>query len=175
MSRYRPISQTCSINCSPCQTHIQSSKISEMTIFMLLLCLIVTIDKGEGSYCMASTGYKHKPSLYISVCCNSSNLGQAFSIKENGITQYIFCPNVYPKSCPKGTANIIEVFNAYIIDIRDCKSLFENGNTTSGVHTVNPDGGTPFKLSYKKYYIQSLVQEVLPAIVEVFNSYTVIL
>ncbi|XP_019855865.1 PREDICTED: ryncolin-1-like [Amphimedon queenslandica] len=104
-----------------------------MFIFMLLLlCLIVTIDEGEGSYCMASTGYKHEPSLFIRTCCNSSNLGQAFSIKETGITQYIFCPNKYLKSCPK--------------DTKDCKSLFEDGNTTSGVYTVNPDGGTPFEV-----------------------------
>uniref|UniRef100_A0A1X7UN41 Fibrinogen C-terminal domain-containing protein n=1 Tax=Amphimedon queenslandica TaxID=400682 RepID=A0A1X7UN41_AMPQE len=101
-----------------------------MNIFDILLDF--TIDEGEGSYCMASTGYKHEPSLYIRTCCNSSNLGQAFSIQETGITQYIFCPNVYPKSCPK--------------DISDCKSLFEDGNTTSGVYTVNPDGGTPFEV-----------------------------
>jgi len=120
-----------------------------MIIFMLLLLLslLVNIDEGEGSYCMADcTGYKHEPSLYIRVCCNRSNLGQAFSIKENGITKYIFCPNVYPKSCPKGTAIIVEVFNPYIIG-SDCKSLFEDGNTTSGVYNVNPDGGTPFEVS----------------------------
>uniref|UniRef100_A0A1X7SDK1 Fibrinogen C-terminal domain-containing protein n=1 Tax=Amphimedon queenslandica TaxID=400682 RepID=A0A1X7SDK1_AMPQE len=106
---------------------------SKMFIFMLLLlCLIVTIDEGEGSYCMAaSTGYKYEPSLYLRTCCIISNLGQAFSIKETGITQYIFCPNVYPKSCQKG---------------RDCKSLFEDSVTTSGVYTVNPDGGTPFEV-----------------------------
>ena len=114
---------------------------------LLLLCLIVTIDEGEGSYCMASTGYKHGPSLYIRVCCNSSNLGQAFSIKETGITQYILCPKVYPKSCPKGTPIIVETFNPCIIDISDCKSLLEDGNTTSGAYTVNPDGGTPFEVS----------------------------
>ena len=91
---------------------------------LLLLCLIVTIDEGEGSYCMASTGYKHEPSLFIRTCCNSSNLGQAFSIKETGITQ---CPNEYPKSCPKGIAIVVEVFNYCMIDISDCKSLFEYG------------------------------------------------
>ena len=116
---------------------------------LLLPCLIVTIDEGEGSYCMASTGYKHEPSLFIRTCCNRSNLGQAFSIKETGITQYIFCPNEYPKSCPKGTAIVVEVFNYCMIDISDCKSLFEYGNTTSGVYTVNPDGGTPFEVSYQ--------------------------
>ena len=33
------------------------------------------------------------------------------------------------------------------LDNRDCKSLFEDDITTSGVHTVNPDGGTPFEVS----------------------------
>ena len=31
--------------------------------------------------------------------------------------------------------------------ISDCESLFEDGNTASGVYTVNPDGGTPFEVS----------------------------
>ena len=122
---------------------------SKMFVFMLLLlCLIVTIDEGEGSYCMADcTGYKHEPSLYIRVCCNSSNLGQTVTIRGIGITRYILCPKVYPKSCPKGTAIIVEVFNSCIVDISDCKSLFDDGFTTSGVYTVNPDGGTPFEVS----------------------------
>uniref|UniRef100_A0A1X7THU9 Fibrinogen C-terminal domain-containing protein n=1 Tax=Amphimedon queenslandica TaxID=400682 RepID=A0A1X7THU9_AMPQE len=63
---------------------------------------IVTIDEGEGSYCMADcTGYNHELSLYLRTCCIISNLGWAFSIKETGIKQHIFCPNVYPKSCQK--------------------------------------------------------------------------
>ena len=115
---------------------------------LLLLCLIVTIDEGEGSYCMADcTGYKHEPSLYIRICCNSSNLGQTVTIRGIGITRYILCPKVYPKSCPKGTAIIVEVFNPYIIIGSDCKSFYEYGFTTSGVYTVNPDGGTPFEVS----------------------------
>ena len=116
------------------------------------------IDEGEGSYCMADcTGYKHEPSLYIRTCCNNNNLGQAFSIKKNGITQYIFCPIIYPKSCPKGTAIIVEVFNSCIID---CKDWYNNGSTTSGVYTVNPDGGTPFTVSYYRIagiFCQSLI------------------
>ena len=28
----------------------------------------------------------------------------------------------------------------------DCKSWYEIGNTTSGVYTINPDGGTPFEV-----------------------------
>ncbi|XP_019861663.1 PREDICTED: uncharacterized protein LOC109590187 [Amphimedon queenslandica] len=107
---------------------------SKMFIFMLLLlCLIVTIDEGEGSYCMADcTGYKHEPSLYLRVCCIISNLGQTVTIRGIGKTRYILCPKVRPKSC--------------LSDNRDCKSLFETGNTTSGVYTVNPDGGTPFEV-----------------------------
>ena len=91
------------------------------------------------------TGYKHEPSLYLRVCCNSSNLGQTITNRGFGINRYILCPKVRPKSCPKGIAIIVEEFNSCIID--DCKSLFEDGNTTSGVYTVNPDGGTPFKVS----------------------------
>ncbi|XP_019859487.1 PREDICTED: ficolin-2-like isoform X1 [Amphimedon queenslandica] len=90
------------------------------------------------------TGYKHEPSLYLRVCCIISNLGQTVTIRGIGKTRYILCPKVQPKSCPKGTALIVEVFNSYIID--DCKSLFEDGITTSGVYTVNPDGGTPFEV-----------------------------
>ncbi|XP_019856153.1 PREDICTED: uncharacterized protein LOC109584756 [Amphimedon queenslandica] len=108
---------------------------SKMFIFMLLLlCLIVTIDEGEGSHCMADcTGYnKHKPSLYIRTCCIISNLGQTVTIRRIGITRYILCPKVRPKSCPS--------------DNRGCKSLFETGFDISGVYTVNPDGGTPFEV-----------------------------
>uniref|UniRef100_A0A1X7SMX3 Fibrinogen C-terminal domain-containing protein n=1 Tax=Amphimedon queenslandica TaxID=400682 RepID=A0A1X7SMX3_AMPQE len=32
------------------------------------------------------------------------------------------------------------------LDNRDCNSLFEDDITTSGVYTVNPDGGTPFEV-----------------------------
>ena len=35
----------------------------------------------------------------------------------------------------------------YYVEISDCKSLFDDGITTSGVYTVNPDGGTPFEVS----------------------------
>ena len=74
---------------------------SKMFIFMLLLlCLIVTIDEGEGSYCMASTGYKHEPSLYIRVCCNSSNLGQTIRMREGRMKTVMVCPNVRPQVCP---------------------------------------------------------------------------
>uniref|UniRef100_A0A1X7U4K0 Fibrinogen C-terminal domain-containing protein n=1 Tax=Amphimedon queenslandica TaxID=400682 RepID=A0A1X7U4K0_AMPQE len=54
------------LNSSPCSTPVQS----------------ITIDEGEGSYCMADcTGYKHEPSLYLRVCCIISNLGQTVTIR----------------------------------------------------------------------------------------------
>ena len=75
-------------------------KMSKMSVLILLLCLIVTIDEGEGSYCMA--GYKHEPSLYIRVCCNSSNLGQTIRMKEGRVKTIIICPKIGPKTCPPG-------------------------------------------------------------------------
>ncbi|XP_019857924.1 PREDICTED: microfibril-associated glycoprotein 4-like [Amphimedon queenslandica] len=108
---------------------------SKMFIFMLLLlCLIVTIDEGEGSFCMADcTGYKHELSLYLRVCCIISNLGQTIRIREGRVKTIVVCPDVRPQACPS-------------LDNRDCNSLFEDGISTSGVYTVNPDGGTPFKV-----------------------------
>ena len=77
------------------------------TSFFLLLLL--TVPSGnEGSYCMSTdctnTGsYQHGGlSLYLRVCCNSSNLGQSVTIRETGIDRYILCPKVRPKSCPSG-------------------------------------------------------------------------
>uniref|UniRef100_A0A1X7TE08 Fibrinogen C-terminal domain-containing protein n=1 Tax=Amphimedon queenslandica TaxID=400682 RepID=A0A1X7TE08_AMPQE len=92
----------------------------------------LTIDEGQGSYCMAaSTGYKHEPSLFMRTCCNSSNLGQTVTIRGIGKTRCILCPKVRPKSCTS--------------DNRDCKSLLETGFDISGVYTVNPDGGLHLK------------------------------
>ena len=72
-----------------------------MFIFMLLLlCLIVTIDEGEGSYSIASAGYKHEPSLYIRVCCIISNLGQTIRKREGILKTVMVCPNVRPQACP---------------------------------------------------------------------------
>ena len=78
------------------------------------------------------TGYKHEPSLYIRVCCNSSNLGQTIRMREGRVKTIMVCPDVRPHAC---------------YPVSDCNSLFETGNTTSGVYTVNPDGGTPFEVS----------------------------
>ena len=35
----------------------------------------------------------------------------------------------------------------YKYNYTDCKEWFMNGNTTSGVYTINPDEGTPFEVS----------------------------
>ncbi|XP_019853461.1 PREDICTED: ryncolin-2-like [Amphimedon queenslandica] len=106
-----------------------------MSIFMIVLLCLVTINEGEGSYCMADcTGNKHEPSLYIRTCCNSSNLGQTICMREGRVKTIMICPDVRLQACPP--LNISG----------DCKSLFEDGNTTSGVYTVNPDGGTPFEV-----------------------------
>ena len=120
-----------------------------MFIFMLLLlCLIVTIDEGEGSYCMTDcTGYKHQPSLYLRTCCIISNLGQAVTIRGIDTTRYILCPKVQPKSCPKGILYKTRiVYDILIVDNKDCKSLFKDGFDISGAYIVNPDGGTPFEV-----------------------------
>ena len=34
------------------------------------------------------------------------------------------------------------------LDNRDCKDWYNNGSTTSGLYNINPDGGTPFTVSY---------------------------
>ena len=74
------------------------------SLFFLLLVLLTVPT--EGSYCMSTdctnTGsYQHGGlSLYLRVCCNSSNLGQSVTIREPGINRYTLCPKVLPKSCP---------------------------------------------------------------------------
>ena len=75
----------------------------KMKFSSMLLCMILMIDEGEGSYCMADcTGYKHEPSLYIRVCCNSSNLGQTIRLREGRMKTVMVCPNVRPQVCPPG-------------------------------------------------------------------------
>uniref|UniRef100_A0A1X7TZ40 Fibrinogen C-terminal domain-containing protein n=1 Tax=Amphimedon queenslandica TaxID=400682 RepID=A0A1X7TZ40_AMPQE len=73
------------------------------------------------------TGYKHEPSLYLRICCNSSNLGQTIRMREGRVKTIIVCPDVRPQACPP-----------------DCKDWYNNGSTTSGLYNINPDRGTPF-------------------------------
>ena len=78
-----------------------------VSLFLVLVLLSVTSTETKGSYCMSTdftnTGSYHHGglSLYLRVCCNSSNLGQSVTIREPGINRYILCPKVLPKSCPK--------------------------------------------------------------------------
>ena len=77
---------------------------------MVLLLLVLLIAPGGtgGSYCMATdcSTTDSGLSLYQRVCCVNSNLGRSHTVKGNGITRYILCPKVAPKSCPppKGIA-----------------------------------------------------------------------
>lgn len=73
---------------------------------LLVLLAVSSIPEGLGSYCMstdcATAGYHQNNglSLYLSVCCAISNLGQTVTIRDNGISKYILCPKLRPKSCP---------------------------------------------------------------------------
>ena len=66
---------------------------------MVLLLVLLLVD-GIASVCMSTNGTTQGLSVYQRVCCVINNLGRSHTIKENGITQYIFCPTVQPKSCP---------------------------------------------------------------------------
>ena len=69
-----------------------------MKVMVLLLVLLV-VD-GIASVCMSTNGTTQGLSVYQRVCCVINNLGRSHTIKGNGITQYILCPTVQPKSCP---------------------------------------------------------------------------
>uniref|UniRef100_A0A1X7U4B1 Fibrinogen C-terminal domain-containing protein n=1 Tax=Amphimedon queenslandica TaxID=400682 RepID=A0A1X7U4B1_AMPQE len=77
-----------------------------------------------------------------------SNLGESVTIRDHGINRYILCPKVLPKSCPnepqKSCPSVVPSNSTQVP--RDCKDWYNNGSTTSGVYTVNPDGGTPFEV-----------------------------
>ena len=42
---------------------------------------------------------------------------------------------------------LYSLYGIAIVALLDCKTLYEAGNTTSGVYFINPDGGTPFEVS----------------------------
>uniref|UniRef100_A0A1X7V3N2 Secreted protein n=1 Tax=Amphimedon queenslandica TaxID=400682 RepID=A0A1X7V3N2_AMPQE len=68
---------------------------------LLLLSLIAIIDKVEGSRITDCTGYKHEPSLYMQICCNSTNLGQTIRMRKGIRKTIIICPNVRAQACPQ--------------------------------------------------------------------------
>ena len=65
---------------------------------MVLLLVLLLVD-GIASACMSTNGTTQGLSVYQRVCCVINNLGRSHTIKGNGITQYILCPTVQPKSC----------------------------------------------------------------------------
>ena len=108
----------------------------------------LVIVKGEGSHCMATTsGAQHGLSLYLRVCCVTSNLGQTVKMRENNHKKIIICPPVRPHSCPTpGNLNCRSLYIIMIFNLVDCKSWFDEGYNTSGVYTINPDERTPFEV-----------------------------
>ena len=77
-------------------------------LVVLVVVAVSVIVKGEGSsYCMTSTGYQQEPSLYLRVCCVTSNLGQTVRMRENNSSKVILCPSVRPHSCPPGKLSFI--------------------------------------------------------------------
>ena len=75
-------------------------------LVVLVVVAVSVIVKGEGSsYCTASTGYQQEPSLYLRVCCATSNLGQTVRMKENNREKIMICPSVRINSCPPGKLN----------------------------------------------------------------------
>ena len=69
-------------------------KMKVMISLIVLLCA-----DGIASVCMSTNGTTQGLSVYQRVCCVINNLGRSHTIKGNGITQYILCPTVQPKSC----------------------------------------------------------------------------
>ena len=66
---------------------------------VIVLLLVFLLVDGIASVCMSTNGTTQGLSVYQRVCCVINNLGRSHTIKGNGITQYILCPTVPPKSC----------------------------------------------------------------------------
>ena len=89
----------------------ESVQLKMVLLLILLLqsvtsaCTIQSITS-DGSTACGAAGL----SLYLTVCCAKSNLGQSVTINDNDITSYILCPTVTPRSCPppgNGSNNVI--------------------------------------------------------------------
>ena len=65
-----------------------------------LLCILCCTVTSYNKMIDCSDKYQQGLSLYQRICCNISNMGQAVTIKENGLRNYIFCPATLPTSCP---------------------------------------------------------------------------
>ncbi|XP_019860589.1 PREDICTED: uncharacterized protein LOC109588927 [Amphimedon queenslandica] len=103
-----------------------------MKVMLLLSLFLYASSTTSGSYCMSTDctnqGTSGSFSLYLRVCCVMDNLGRSFTIKGNGISRYILCPRVLPKSCQS---------------VRSCKDL---NSTINGDYTIYPDGVTPVEV-----------------------------
>ena len=115
-----------------------------MALLLVLLCM--SLVKGEGSHCMATTcGAQHGLSLYLRVCCVNSNLGQTVKMRENNSNKHILCPSVRPRSCP-GKLYCVCIIIILNLVYKDCKSWFAARYNINGVYTINPDEQTPFEV-----------------------------
>ena len=78
-------------------------KMKQLLVVLVVVAVSVIVEGEGSSYCMTSTGYQQEPSLYLKVCCVTSNLGQTVRMKENNHKKIIIiCPLVRPYSCPPG-------------------------------------------------------------------------
>ena len=77
----------------------RDSAATNMKLLLKLSILYYISYQGEASFKQCTTGYQ-SPSLYLRLCCVNSNLGHTFTMEEDRIRQYIFCPLVLPNSCP---------------------------------------------------------------------------
>ena len=75
-----------------------------LLVVLVIVAVSVTVEGEGSSYCMTSTGYQQEPSLYLRVCCVTSNLGQTVRMRENNREKIIVCPSVRPP-CPPGKLN----------------------------------------------------------------------
>lgn len=120
----------------------------------LVVVLLFTVQCIQGtSDCLADYRRileQRSPSLYEQYCCTTANNGKTFTIPVNEeYTRYIPCTSEPPSSCPSKNNRHCTVYNLVCnLVLADCKSWFSAGSNTSGIYTINPDGGTPFEVCY---------------------------
>ena len=84
---------------------MQQLKMKQFLVVLVVVAVSVIVEGEGSSYCMTSTGYQQEPSLYLRVCCATSNLGQTVHMSENNRKKIIICPSVRPQPCP--TSNFL--------------------------------------------------------------------
>ena len=122
---------------------------ASVLISTLLTSIAISTTVNGYSSCLANCGIHHSQSLYEQYCCCIKNKGKTFTFKEIGFVKYVLCPNSVPKTC-LGTSIWYVYCNKLWFNIVccDCKSWLNAGKTVNGVYTINPDGQTPFDVSY---------------------------